>query len=122
METDTVLENTYWGWHGTAWTMCMFAIICDPRHDPVCYEGMEKRVWHSLAVGSYIMAIIFAVIGATRYFRQQQALTQGMVIIGGIEVYVVCVVVIAAVVAVMVMVARYGSEGDDGTCPIELVR
>ncbi len=88
----------------------MFGIVCDPRHDPICYDEAEKRIWHNLAVWSYVIAITFAVMGAVRYFRQQRALTRGMVLVGGIEVYIVCLVVLASVLAVMAMVARYGSE------------
>jgi len=100
-------ENTFWGWYATAWMMCMFAMACDPAHDIFEYTTEEKHVWKILTACFYSLAIILIASGAVRYFRQQRALTQGTVLVNGVEIFIVAVAVTSAVVTVMATVIRY---------------
>lgn len=101
-------ESTFLGWYATAWTMVMFAMICDPSHDdPTGRQAEGAHLWQVLTVCFYALAIVLMIAGAVRFFRQQRALMQDKVLVGGIEVVVVCAVVFVALLTAFAMVMRF---------------
>jgi uncharacterized membrane protein YidH (DUF202 family) len=87
--------------------MFMLAIACNPAHSSIRYTGEEKRVWLVLTLCLYALSILVMTSWVCRYFRQQNALRQGRVLTGGVEVYVGCLAVLVAVVTVGAAAWKY---------------
>ena len=103
-------ESTFMAWLNMTFGMVTFAVACDPMYHPSLFDEQEAVLWRTLATCCYVFAILIMLAGASRFFRQQHAFTQGIALARGPEVYVCCAAVPVVLVAAFVAVLKYGKH------------
>ena len=87
--------------------MFTLGMACTPLDPASEMTADERRKWFHLSTCCVTLAIIFALVAAMRFFRQQYALMHGSARLGGWDFYFVPLAVFAVQVCVLVVALKY---------------
>jgi uncharacterized membrane protein YidH (DUF202 family) len=106
-------ESTFLAWYSAAGGMIMLAIACTAGMQAKGNSPHERRVWRALTVCFYMLAIGLVGLGASRFFRQQHAISHGLVVSGGIELTIFSGAILSALILVLAVVLTGGGPDEN---------